>query len=182
MATALPEALLDAMGRQELSTEGELLMAQRDWRFVREDSLPHASACVLPDLRTVVLSGDTWETLAHDEDATHEFATDMIEGGGGMKYLVRDAGSFGRAARAEAAAKGTDVPVEREPLTVLAEHAQRLVLSAASLNVAATPLQLQMFSMRLGELEVGFAELSERLREVRSLLDLAGIAIIDAAG
>lgn len=159
---------------------------QRDlWSVYLDDSLDwmvaYAEECDVdgaPGGR-VVIGSSTWATLNYDNAAPDAFLDDMEIGGTGMKFVVTDRGAFQRAVRAEAAAKGNDDPRAKDALTELGERANALVIQAASLNAAPTPIQRLVFAVRYAQLVEDLAKLESRVEAVRARVDLAGTAIYD---
>lgn len=129
----------------------------------------------------IVISEDTWETLAYDDEALDYFLDEMRVGGSGMKFIVTDAGPYARAVKAEAKAKGTDMVMAKDALTELGERAYALLTQAASLNAAPTPVQRQTFAVRYAKLTADFAQLEVRLGYLAAQIELAGTALFDTA-
>lgn len=129
----------------------------------------------------IVISEDTWETLAYDDEALDYFLEEMRAGGSGMKFIVQDVGPYARAVRAEAKAKGTDVVMAKDALTELGERAHALLIQAASLNASPTPVQRQTFAVRYAKIAADFAQLELRLGHLAAEIELAGTALFDTA-
>lgn len=126
----------------------------------------------------VAMNEQTWHTL-HFENAQAEVEAMVKNGVTGMTFLVTDSGPFGRAAAAEAASKGLDKPIVKDPLTQLEEQAQGLIAQAAGIN-GATPVQMEIFTVRYAAMNADLAVLTERMEKIRALIDLAGLAVAEA--
>lgn len=126
----------------------------------------------------VAMSEQTWKTLEY-ANGRAEVEAMAKNGVTGMTFLVTDSGAFGRAAAAEAAAKGLDKPIQKDPLTQLEELANGLIAQAAGMN-GATPVQMEIFTVRYAALNADFTALEERMAKVRALIELAGLAVAEA--
>lgn len=126
----------------------------------------------------VAMSEQTWNTLQY-ENAQAEVEAMAKNEVTGMTFLVTDSGPFGRAAAAEAAAKGLANPATKDPLTQLEEQAQGLIAQAAGMN-GATQVQMEIFTVRYAALNAEYAALEERMAKVRASIDLAGLAVTEA--
>lgn len=126
----------------------------------------------------VAINEQTWETLKF-ENAQAEVEAMAKNGVTGMTFLVTDSGPFARAVAAEAASKGLDKPIAKDPLTQLEEQAQGLIAQAAGIN-GATEVQMEIFTVRYAAMNADFAALAERMAKIKSLIDLAGLAVAEA--
>jgi hypothetical protein len=126
----------------------------------------------------VAVNEQTWHTLSF-ENARAEVEAMAKNGVTGMTFLVTDSGPFGRAAAAEAASQGFDKPIMKDPLTQLEEQAHGLIAQAAGIN-GATPVQMEIFTVRYAAMNADFAVLEERMARIKSMIDLAGLAVAEA--
>lgn len=147
-------------------------------QFYVDDALPAGAAYVKSNEKRIIVSTETWTTLGFDGEALREFMRDMVEGSGGMKFLTLDAGPYARAVQTEAVKMGTNVPAAGDLLHGLALEADSLLTQAAGLQ-SATPVQLQIFSVRYAELAEKMEAAEREFARVRALVDLAGAAVAD---
>lgn len=146
--------------------------------FYEDDALPMGAVYVIAAEKRVIVSSETWTTLGFDGEALRQFMSDMVEGSGGMKFLTLDAGPYARAVVKEAEKMGTNIPARSELLNELAVEADSLLTQAAGLQHA-TPVQLQIFSVRYAELAEKMDAAEAEFKRVRALVDLAGAAVAD---
>lgn len=160
------------------------------WQVFLDDSLDYMVAFVQQAdpadfagelvLARVIISHETWETLAdYDAAAINHFMSEMKAGGTatGMRFIVKDAPPIASAIRKQAAA----APVTKDVFVELEERANSLVVQAASLNRSPTDTQRQIFAVRLAEMQRDYAELQERVATLGGIIQLAGTAVFDAS-
>lgn len=154
---------------------------QDGWRVYPDSTLQEWWVSVDVEHRRTFINPETWETISGDPDAFISFIWDHTKGGeSGMRFIVQDSGVFGTAARRQAEAKGTDVPVIKDRLATLIDTAQRFVVQAASLNMTATAGQARAFALRYARLREELAMLEAELGTAQGLVNLAGTALVDA--
>lgn len=173
---------LDAAALREVRKDSVHAASIGGWELYLASGghLEHMQCYVDQATECAYISHETYETLGHSEAALETFYEDMTKGSG-MKRLVTDAGKYREAALAEAAAKGLDKPAPgRDLLDSLMAEANALLTQAGGLNTKPTPLQLQIFAERLGELYDGIAQAAAKVEQLRSLADLAALAVADS--
>lgn len=171
-------AKLDAVMDWMNEPKAKLVSQLAQWRFYEFENIAPGTAYVERSQSAVVVNPKTWRTLSIKIDVQGLFMRNMVEGASGMKFLTMDSGPYGEAARAEAERDG--VPVTKDPLTGAEEQARSLIVQASGLASGATQMQMQIFSTRYADLQSQVAVLEERMARLRSLVDIAGEAVMGA--
>lgn len=150
------------------------------WTFYATPNLQQACAYINGRYGVVVVNTQTWKTISTRPETQAAFIQHMTNGASGMKFISMDSGPYGEAARLEAARDGT--PIQVDVIEDLNRRAQSLIVQASGLASGATPVQIQIFSERYAELHAVLEEVEERVRRARSLVDLAGDAVMGTCG
>lgn len=150
------------------------------WRVYLDDSLERWGVYVDTDNHRTFVHPDLWTTLLWGP-AKVQFCQDFVwTATSGMRFLIRDSGIYGEAARREAQRMGTDVPLAKERLADLTDRANALIVQAISLNAQPTEVQQQTFAVRYTQLHEEFVSMEAEMDKVRGLIDLASAALIHA--
>lgn len=163
--------------------EEDAVLGVDDWMVYLDESLERWEVYVDGIGRRTFVSSSTWDNLdgaaenAFEKDFVHAYLDRKVRE---MRFINTDAGPYGVAARAYAAAQGTDTVRPKDRMVDLAERADSLVVQAASLNRKPTEVQLQTFAVRHARMVEEMAALEADLVRLRSKVDLAGLAVADA--
>lgn len=160
---------------------GRVVMQAGVWVVVVTKHIQEACAYINTEHQVIALNPVTWRTISFRPETQVEFVKHMSGGAAGMKFISMDSGSYGEAARLEAA-RAAQVTGKKDVLEDLGQQAQSLIVQASGLASGANQMQMSIFTQRYSELQVALEEVEGRLLRVRSLVDLAGDTVMEACG
>lgn len=140
-----------------------------------DDGLPFMSILVGADSERGWVSTETFDAVSD----IGQLCDDAERWGPGMKYLVTEGGKYAEDAKRALKISKEVVPA-KDPLTMIEEDANRLVVQAASMQDSPSESQLTLFAQRLADLRGRFEAVQAQHERTGDLINLAAVAISDA--
>lgn len=141
-----------------------------------DDSIPFMAVLIAADLGNLWISTETYDALLGK--LLIPLVRDVKKWGPGMRYLVTEGGKYAQAAQAAIDSNKELVPA-KDPLTMIEEDANRLVVQVASMDDHPTTSQVRLFAERLADLRARFDAIDAQRERTEGLIDLAALAITD---
>lgn len=142
-----------------------------------DDSIPFMAVLIGAKADRVWVSTDTYDALVGK--ALIPMARDVRKWGAGMRYLVTEGGKYTEAAKAAMDSNKELIPA-KDPLTMIEEDANRLVVQVASMEANPTESQLTLFAQRLADLRARFEAIEAQHERTGELINLAAVALTDS--
>lgn len=128
--------------------------------------------------QVIVMSAETWDTLNYDLPTLNAIIEDMTRGSDGMRFIDMTEPRFGAAVRNRAAAHGRDIVTAKDAIDELQDSVNALVLMAQNADMdTRSDAEAQIYVLKFAKAEHEYDVLLRRLLEMRSLMDLAAVAI-----